>query len=475
MKKNLFITSSVLIAFVILTLIFTQLIFAANPIITNKYLADPNACNFNGRMYIYCSHDLNSQTGYDMIDFTLISSADMVNWTDHGEIFQVPRDASWAGRAYAPTCTYKNGKYYLYYGNGGANIGVAVSDSPTGPFKDPIGKALITTSMPNCNVQWCFDPGVFVDDDGQAYLYFGGGGPGNARVIKLNDDMISTNGSAVTIDAPYYFEAPFMHKYKGKYYYSYSTNFDNGAAKIDYMMSDNPMTGFVHKGTVLDNPPNNFSNNNHASIVEFNNQWYIAYHNRKQASINGVDTTYHRSVCIDRLYYNTDGTIKKVVPTETGPEQIIVSPVTTAPQTSNNRTTVVPTTVAPTTSITKTTAPATTTQTTTTSNSSGCSVNYAAQNDWGSGATVSVTIKNNGNSAISNWKLQWTFSGNQKITNIWNGEVAQNGTSVSVQNASYNANIPSNNSVSFGFNLTYSGTNTKPTVFTLNGSACSVQ
>jgi len=323
MKKKVLIISMVIISVIAATIVLTQFIFAANPIITNKYLADPNACNFNGRMYIYCSHDLDSQTGYDMVDFTLISTADMVNWTDHGEVFKVPRDASWAGRAYAPTCTSRNGKYYLYYGNGGANIGVAVSDSPTGPFKDPIGKPLITSSMPNCNVQWCFDPAVFVDDDGQAYIYFGGGGPGNARVIKLNSDMISTNGAAVTIDAPRFFEASFMHKYNGKYYFSYSTDFSGSAARIDYMMSDNPMTGFVYKGVILDNPPNNSGNNNHASIVQFNNQWYIAYHNRKQASINKVDTTYHRSVCIDRLYYNSDGTIKKVIPTETGPDKIV--------------------------------------------------------------------------------------------------------------------------------------------------------
>jgi beta-xylosidase len=109
---------------------------------------------------------------------------------------------------------------YMYFGNGGDSIGVAKSGSPTGPFANARGRALITRSMPNCNVQWCFDPSVFLDSDGQTYLYFGGGGPGNARVIKLGGDMISTVGSAITIDAPRFFEASWMHKYHDKYYLS---------------------------------------------------------------------------------------------------------------------------------------------------------------------------------------------------------------------------------------------------------------
>ena len=105
---------------------------------------------------------------------------------------------TWANRAYAPDMIYRNGNYYLYFPDGANAIGVAVSSSPTGPFTDPLGRALVSRSTPNANVQWLFDPGVFIDDDGQAYLYFGGGGPGNARVIRLNSDMISTSGSAIT-------------------------------------------------------------------------------------------------------------------------------------------------------------------------------------------------------------------------------------------------------------------------------------
>jgi hypothetical protein len=180
--------------------------------------------------------------------------------------------------------------------------------------------------MPNCNVEWLFDPGVFVDDDGQAYLYFGGGGPGNARVIKLNSDMISVSGSAVTIDAPRFFEAAYMHKRNGIYYFSYSTDFSEGAATIDYMTSSNPMTGFQHRGTVLPNPWSNLGNNNHHSILEYGGQWYIFYHNR--AVSNSV---YQRSVCLDELYYNSDGTIQVVNATQAGVGPITPPVVTPTP------------------------------------------------------------------------------------------------------------------------------------------------
>jgi arabinoxylan arabinofuranohydrolase len=305
-----------------LCLSMSSVCLADNPIFSQRFTADPSGLEYNGRLYLYTSHDLDGQSGYDMVDFTCMSTDDMVNWTDHGEVFKVPDNASWAGRAYAPQVVYRNNTFYMYYGNGGSSIGVAKSSSPTGPFVDAKGSALVTSSTPNCNVTYVFDPSAFVDDDGQAYLYLGGGGPGNARVIKLGNDMISTVGSAVTINAPIFFEASWMHKYNGKYYYSYSSDFSAGSATIDYMMSDNPMTGFVAKGTVLPNPPDNSGNNNHHSIFTFKGNWYIAYHNRKVAINRGVPTTYQRSVCIDRLNYNADGTMQKVTITTAGPAKI---------------------------------------------------------------------------------------------------------------------------------------------------------
>lgn len=304
-----------------------KIAMADNAIITHKYTADPNAIVYKDRVYVYCSHDDNNpDDGFNIIDYTLVSSDDMKNWTDHGEVFKVPRDGQWARQAYAPGAVVKGDKVYLYIPDGGSQVGVAIADRPEGPFKDPLGKALITKSMPNCNVEWLFDPAAFIDDDGQAYLYFGGGGstPGvNLRVIKLNDDMISTNGTAVTIKAPRSFEASYMHKYKGTYFFSYSNDFaQSPSAQIAYMTGKNPMGPFEHKGAVLDNPALNGKNinngnNNHASIVEFEGKWYIFYHDRR---VSGQ--TYKRSVSVDLVTYNADGTLMNKTTVTEGVAQI---------------------------------------------------------------------------------------------------------------------------------------------------------
>jgi len=301
---------------------FFSVALADNPIISHKFSADPNVMEYNGRLYVYCSNDDNNNNNYDIIDYTLISSDDMVNWTDHGLVFRVPRDASWANLAFAPSCIAHNNKFYLYFPDGGSSIGVAIADRPEGPFEDPLGRSLINKSMPNCDVEWCFDPPIIIDDDGTRYLFFGGGSTGtgtNLRVIKLNEDMISVNGTAQTIEAPSSFEASFMHKREGKYYFSYATT---GASKIDYLMGDNPMGPFTHKGTVLPNPVLNGqninrNNNNHSSIIEFNDTWYIFYHDRRLS-----DEVYKRNVCVDRLEYDGDGTMKTVTVTAEGAPQI---------------------------------------------------------------------------------------------------------------------------------------------------------
>ncbi|MCW8126553.1 endo-1,4-beta-xylanase [Microbulbifer halophilus] len=284
---------------------------ADNPLVSQIYTADPAARVFDGRMYVITTHDQDDQSDYsDLHDYTMFSSDDMVNWQDHGVVFDSRTDTDWANLAYAPDIIERNGQYYLYFPDGASSIGVAVSDSPTGPFTDPLGGPLVDRNTPNANVDWVFDPGVFIDDDGQAYLYFGGGGPGNARVIRLNDDMISTSGAAITLDVPNFFEALYMHKRNGTYYLSYSTNNEAGLA-IDYMTSNSPISGFVHRGTVLPNPWENNNNNNHQSILSFENQWYIFYHNRAVANARGA-STYQRSINSDRLFYNGDGSIQQV-------------------------------------------------------------------------------------------------------------------------------------------------------------------
>ena len=310
------------------------------PIFYQRYTADPGTLEHEGRLYLYASHDLDTQTGYEMYDITCISTDDLKNWTDHGECFNARTGSTWAQYSWAPSVVARNGKFYLYYGNSGGSIGVAVADSPIGPFRDTRGRALVDGSTPGVNPtsgMWLFDPSAFIDDDGKAYLYFGGNGPSNIRVIQLGADMVSTTGSATSMSAPRFFEAAWMHKYNGRYYFSYSTNWELGAPTIDYMTSSSPTSGFQHRGTVLPQPPEN-SNNNHAGIFEFQDRWYIAYHNRTLARMDGVDPTYHRNLALDRLNHNADGTIQQVAITTNGVPQLkSVNPYVTVEAETMNR------------------------------------------------------------------------------------------------------------------------------------------
>lgn len=285
---------------------------AHNALVTQIFTADPNAIVYGDRIYVYTSHDVDGQTGFDMVDYHAFSSDDMVNWQDHGVQIHAD-DLKWASRLYAPGACTKNGKYYLYIPDTGSAIGVAVADDPGGPFVDPIGKALVTKGFPNANVPWLFDPACFVDDDGQGYLYFGGGDDGgqNARVVRLNDDMISLkDSSATTIPTTAFFEASFMHKHAGKYYFSYSSDFSSGhGAALEYLIGDSPMSGFEYQGKMLQNGNINNGNNNHGSVVEFLGKSYVFYHNRKLQQELGVNKVNNRSIALQELSYAGDGKI----------------------------------------------------------------------------------------------------------------------------------------------------------------------
>ncbi|NLY43258.1 MAG: family 43 glycosylhydrolase, partial [Clostridiaceae bacterium] len=299
----------------------------SNPLITHKYGADPYALVYNGRIYLYMTDDqaqweltpdeANSYANCRSV--SIISSADMVNWTDHGKVpvgRQLPNGlTTWASNAWAPAAAYKeiNGetKFFLYFADSANGIGVLVGDSPIGPFRDPLGRALINRNTPNCQpsvVPWLFDPAVLVDDDGKAYIYFGGGvdgldvyNPKSARVVQLGDDMISIVGTPKEIDAPRLFEDSGIHKYNGKYYYSYCSNFSGQnregyppTGTICYMVSDNPLGPFTYIGPILPGPGvfgNGDGGNNHHAIFEFEGNWYITYHTRQvniaQRRING--------------------------------------------------------------------------------------------------------------------------------------------------------------------------------------------
>lgn len=324
MLKNNF---SKTVFLILLLASFIVELFADNPIITQRYTADPNAFIFNDRLYVICSSDEDNVDGYNLLNYTLISTDDMVNWTDHNLVFKVKSVTAWAGQAYAPTAITRDGKVYLFFPNGASSIGVAIADRPEGPYKDHLGRALINRNTPNCSQQdmeWLFDPCIFIDSTAsgkQAYLVFGGGQPygNNLCIVKINDDMKSISGTPQKIKAPNSFEGPFLHKYKNKYYFSYPTS---GASKIDYMMSDDPMGEWTYKGTILDNPTLNGeninrNNNSHESMIEYKGKWYMFYHDRRIS-----DADYKRNVCVDELIYDTDGTIQKVIVTSESVEQI---------------------------------------------------------------------------------------------------------------------------------------------------------
>jgi len=306
---------------------YSNLSYADNIIVGYRHLADPGTLVYNGRVYLYASNDdENSYTkdsGYKMKSIVCVSSSDMKNWTDHGVVFEAPRDVAWAGRTWAPSAITRDGKVFLYFGNGGNGIGVATSDSPIGPFKDPIGKKLVEIETPGvlpATNMWLFDPMTFIDDDGQAYMYFGGNGDNNARVIKLNKDMISVNGPATSINVPAFFEASWMHKRNGIYYFSYSSN-PRAQMRIDYMTSKSPTSGFTYAGIVAAQPPQN-NNNNHQGIFEFKGKWYHAYHNRAVAYKMGIPTEFKRNLAIELLNYKPDGSIEQVTYTADGVPQV---------------------------------------------------------------------------------------------------------------------------------------------------------
>jgi len=300
--------------------------FADYPIVSHRYAADPAAMEFNGRLYIYCSNDdENGTNGYLMSSITCFSSDDLKNWTDHGVVFRA-NSTSWANLTWAPSAVSNQNTVYLYFANGAGNIGVATSSVPTGPFIDARGSALITHSTPGAtsSTQWLFDPGAFIDDDGQTYLYFGGQYPTNSRVIRLNPNLTSVSGSAQPLNTPDFFEAAHMHKRAGQYYLTYSTR-PNAGMVIGCVTNSNPTNGFAAQGTVLANPPQNVFNNNHHSTVSFKGNWYIVYHNRAAALQNGLpdsQAVYKRSICVDQIHYNADGSIQQVTPTTDGLAQL---------------------------------------------------------------------------------------------------------------------------------------------------------
>jgi beta-xylosidase len=315
------------------------------PLVTNIYTADPSAHVFEGKIYIYPSHDLdhnNPETDngdqFDMEDYHVFSMQDMHSRpVDHGEVLNV-KDVPWATKQmWAPDAAFKNGTYYLYFPARDREnifrIGVATGKSPAGPF----------TAEPDfVEGSFSIDPCVFLDEDGQAYLYFGGlwGGqlekwktgqfdpegkePRSSepalgpRVAKLSADMLHFEGPAQEIsiidkyDAPLldgendkrFFEASWMHKYNGLYYLSYSTGESH---YIAYATGTSPTGPFTFRGHIL-TPVLGWTT--HHSIVEFQGKWYLFYHD---STLSG-GVSYKRNIKVAELAYNEDGTIETIDP-----------------------------------------------------------------------------------------------------------------------------------------------------------------
>lgn len=321
MKKTLI--SSVALMLLSASCIMAQ---SVNPIVTHMYSADPSARVFGDTLYVYPSHDKDDATTFSMEDYHVYTTIDMVNFRDRGVVFNPLTQTRWAkSAAWAPDCIERNGKYYLYYPTDKKHIGVAVSDSPLGPFHDPLGHPLLSIDSPGVVCDRDFiDPCVFIDDDGQAYLFVG---QNTVCCIRLNDDMISYDGDVHIIQGvKEFFEAVWVHKYNGIYYLSYSNGpFHGHEPEIAYCTATSPLGPYTYRGLVL-GPVN--SGTNHHSIVEYQGQWYLFYHtadisrhfdSMRSEEERRLDPNFHcgvrRSICVDSLFYEDDGSIRQVVPT----------------------------------------------------------------------------------------------------------------------------------------------------------------
>jgi arabinoxylan arabinofuranohydrolase len=289
---------------------------AGNPIVKDIFTADPAVVVDNGRIYLYTGHDeaKEKENTYVMNDWRVYSSCDMQHWTDHGSPLNLSAFA-WAKKdAFAADVTKRNGKYYMYAPVQhktipGFAIGVAVSDKPAGPFVDARGSALVTNDMTKESpISWDdIDPAVFIDDDGQAYLYWGNT---VLKYARLKSNMIELDGPIHTVGMDNFVEAPYLHKHGGIYYLSYSRNFPEETA---YMTGPSATGPWTYRGIIMGK--NTLTQTIHQAIVDFNGKSYIFYHNT--ALPGGAD--HRRSVAVEELHYADDGTIPFIAQTGAGP------------------------------------------------------------------------------------------------------------------------------------------------------------
>lgn len=354
------------------------------------FIADPTAIDNSkndGKLYVYgttegISYSKGSliKNAYDNHSLTIVSTQDMVNWTDEGtldnkNLTNLPDSTptkekvknKWATKAWAPSGLKIDGdgdgkdEYYIFYTNGGA-VGYVQADSPTGPWKDDLGKTLFDKSTPNCEgVVWCFDPAVLVDDKGDAYVYFGGGVKADniangktARVCKIKFEegtgKVLLDGEPQELDNYYMFEDSEINQFNGKYFYSYCTNFQVpagdkwiGSGQIAAYVSSDPMNisfdptgekgdkftddkGVYHHylGTILDNPSNIYgeSYNNHHHMQSYKGHDYIFYHSTVLGNALFRDAKQYRNLHVDEINVNKDTDEISITPSYEGAKQI---------------------------------------------------------------------------------------------------------------------------------------------------------
>ena len=300
-----------------------SIVRADNPIVQTIYTADPAPLVYDGRIYVFMDHDNNGATTYNLTDWRLFSSADMVNWQDHGSPMSLATFSWCNANAWAGQVIPRNGKFYWYVPvrhstTGSMAVGVGVSDTITGPYSDALGKPLVENDE--------IDPTVFIDDDGQAYLYWGNP---DLWYVKLNQDMISYSGSLTQIplttagfgtrtgnsERPTTFEeAPWVYKRNGIYYIAYAA--DCCSEDIRYSTGTSATGPWTYRGIIMPTQGGSFTN--HEGIIDFSGNSYFFYHNGALPGGGGYD----RSVAVEQFVYNSDGTIPTIEMTTAGPAQI---------------------------------------------------------------------------------------------------------------------------------------------------------
>lgn len=291
-------------------------VHAANPLFAPLYTADPAVLVEGGRVYLFTGRDEAAPDGKDYVmhEWRVFSSCDLATWQDHGVPMRAT-DFAWAkGRAWASDIVKRHGKYWFYATVEHATVpgfalGVAVSDAPTGPFKDARGSALVTNDMTTQTaIAWDdIDPGVFVDDDGQAYLYWGNT---VLKVARLKANMTELDGPITAVPVPHFVEAPYLHKRAGTYYLSYSQHWPEETA---YMTGPTPLGPWTRQGVVMER--NLKTKTIHQAFFDFNGRSYVAYHNAERPG----GGEYRRSVALEEVSYRPDGSMVFVHQTAAGP------------------------------------------------------------------------------------------------------------------------------------------------------------